>query len=83
MRNGDVRVHDGRILVLPFIEPNDWDARRVGGMDAEAMLRAWQQRLDIVRRRGEPCFIIDVHQWLVTEPDNLRVLAEFLVRYSG
>jgi len=71
------------LLVIPFIMPNDWDARHVAGMTAEEMCRAWIDRLEIVRTMGEPVFVIDVHQWLITEPDNLAALGAFLTNVSA
>ena len=63
-----------RILVIPFIMPNDWDARYVAGMSATSMLEAWKQRLDRVIEIGEPVFVLDIHQWSASQPDNLAAL---------
>ena len=35
----------GRIVVVPFVIPNDWDARVINELSAEEMSAAWQQRL--------------------------------------
>ena len=72
---------DERILVLPFVIPNDWDARWVGDMSAEEMLSAWTRRLDAVVASGEPVFVLDVHQWAISDPENLEVLRSF-IRYA-
>lgn len=66
------------IVVVPFIVPNDWDARRIQKLGAPEMLAAWCERLDAVADADEPCFVLDVHQWLVTEPDNLEALRGFI-----
>lgn len=75
----------GRIFVVPFVIPNDWDARVARGLDAVAMLREWRARLEVVVARGEPVFVLDVHQWLATRPDNAAALRAFLraVRADG
>ena len=67
-----------RILVIPFIMPNDWDARYVAGMSAASMLEAWKQRLDRVIEIGEPVFVLDIHQWSASQPDNLAALQAFI-----
>ena len=70
-----------RILVIPFIMPNDWDARYVAGISADEMLKQWQQRLDRVIASGEPVFVLDIHQWSASQPDNLAALRAF-IRYA-
>ncbi len=70
-----------RILVVPFVIPNDWDARWLGGMSAEEMLSAWTRRLDAVVASGEPVFVLDVHQWAISDPENLEALRAF-IRYA-
>ncbi len=72
---------DGRILVLPFVIPNDYDARYVGDLTASEMAEAWMRRLDVVVDAGEPVFVLDVHQWSISLPDNLEALRTFL-RYA-
>lgn len=67
------------LIVLPFAMPNDWDARYVEGIDADAMLERWLAALDAARASGSPFFVLDVHQWLVTRPDNLAALERFVV----
>ncbi|MCB0874307.1 MAG: polysaccharide deacetylase family protein, partial [Thermoleophilia bacterium] len=72
---------DDRILVIPFVVPNDWDARYIAEMSAEEMLDAWTRRLDRVVASGEPVFVLDVHQWSISDPDNLDALRGF-IRYA-
>jgi peptidoglycan/xylan/chitin deacetylase (PgdA/CDA1 family) len=72
---------DERIVVVPFVIPNDWDARWVADMSAEEMLSAWTRRLDAVVASGEPVFVLDVHQWAISDPENLEVLRAF-IRYA-
>jgi peptidoglycan/xylan/chitin deacetylase (PgdA/CDA1 family) len=72
---------DKRIVVLPFIEPNDWDARYVARMSARETLAAWTRRLDRVVASGEPVFVLDVHQWAVSRPADRAALRDF-IRYA-
>lgn len=72
---------DNRILVIPFVMPNEWDARYVGTMSANEMVDAWTRRLDKVVESGEPVFVLDVHQWAISKPDNLEALRSF-IRYA-
>jgi peptidoglycan/xylan/chitin deacetylase (PgdA/CDA1 family) len=72
---------DQRVLVLPFVIPNDWDARYVGGRSAGEMLDGWKRRLDKVVALGEPVFVLDVHQWSASRPDDLAALRGF-IRYA-
>ncbi len=39
---------DSGILVIPFVMPNDWDARHIYGLTAPEMLAQWKQRLEKV-----------------------------------
>lgn len=71
----------GRIVVVPFVIPNDWDARVINELSAEEMSAAWQQRLDAVVASGEPVFVLDIHQWSASTPDNLAAVREF-IRYA-
>lgn len=66
------------LIVLPFAMPNDWDARVVEGIDAAAMEQRWLDGLDAALASGSPFFVLDVHQWLVTRPDNLAALDRFI-----
>jgi peptidoglycan/xylan/chitin deacetylase (PgdA/CDA1 family) len=66
------------IVVVPFIIPNDYDARMVQNLSASGMLDAWVKRLQIVADAGEMCFVLDMHQWLVTQPDNFAALRQFI-----
>lgn len=72
---------DNRIVVVPFVIPNDWDARYVDDMTPGQMLGAWTSRLDRVVASGEPVFVLDVHQWAVSTPENLEALRGF-IRYA-
>ena len=66
------------ILVIPFIIPNDWDARFLAKQSANEMLAAWRERLTAVVDAGEPTFVLDIHQWIASQPDNLAAVREFL-----
>jgi peptidoglycan/xylan/chitin deacetylase (PgdA/CDA1 family) len=72
---------DKRIVVLPFIEPNDWDARFVARMSARKTLEAWTTRLDRVLESGEPVFVLDLHQWSASRPADRAALRDF-IRYA-
>ncbi len=72
-----------RIVVIPFIIPNDWDARYVGKKSATQMLEAWKTRLDRVVESGEPVFVLDVHQWAISSPENLAALRSFIQYAKG
>jgi hypothetical protein len=72
---------DKRVVVLPFVIPNDWDARYVGGLSAGEMLAGWKRRLDKVVALGEPVFVLDLHQWSASRPDNLAAVRGF-IRYA-
>lgn len=67
-----------RIIVLPFIVPNDWDARYIAGISAERMLEQWKERLEEVAGAGEPCFVLDIHQWIAAQPDNFEAVRGFI-----
>lgn len=69
---------DVRIVVVPFIVPNDWDALHIAGKSPDEMLAGWKARLDHVVDRGEPVFVLDVHQWLISSPPNLAALRGFI-----
>jgi len=69
---------DARILVIPYVEPNDWDARYEEKMTAAQMLAAWKERLDRVIALGEPCFVLDLHQWIACREDNLAAVRAFI-----
>ncbi|MCE9612099.1 MAG: polysaccharide deacetylase family protein [Chthoniobacter sp.] len=66
------------IMVMPFIFPNDWDARFVAGLSAPEMAAAWIRGLDKMAAAGEPCFIINTHQWISSLSDNLAALRTFI-----
>ena len=66
------------IVLVPFIIPNDWDARRIQGLTAPQMQQAWSDRLKVVADAHETCFVLDVHQWLITEPENFVALRGFI-----
>lgn len=70
-----------RILVLPFVVPNDWDAMYTGALSAAQTLAAWTRRLDAVVASGEPVFVLDVHQWAASRPEELEALRGF-IRYA-
>ena len=72
--------HPGRIVQVPFIMPNDWDARYEMSLSAPQMLKEWKTRFVRVMESGEPCFVLDIHQWIACHPDNLKELAAF-IRY--
>lgn len=66
------------ILVLPFIIPNDWDARFESGQSAPEMAAAWLRRLEKVAASGEPCFVLNIHQWIASLSDNLDAVRTFI-----
>ncbi len=70
-----------RIVVVPFIIPNDYDARIVEQLTASEMAAAWIERLDKVVAGSEPVFVLDIHQWSASRPDNLAALRTF-IRYA-
>ena len=70
-----------KILVIPFIMPNDYDARFGANLSADEMLAGWKQRLDRVLENREPCFVLDIHQWSASQPDNLEAVRQF-IRYA-
>jgi peptidoglycan/xylan/chitin deacetylase (PgdA/CDA1 family) len=72
--------HSARIVQVPFVIPNDYDARFEQRLSASGMLEAWKARFVRVMELGEPCFVLDIHQWISSHPDNLRALAAF-IRY--
>ncbi len=75
---GHSNGENARIVVIPFVMPNDWDARYVAKMSADEMLEAWKSRLDRVIEIGEPSFVLDIHQWLISRPENLAALRAFI-----
>ncbi len=66
------------IVVLPFIIPNDWDARFESGQSASEMAAAWVRRLEKVAASGEPCFVLNIHQWIASLSDNLDAVRTFI-----
>ncbi|MBL9119747.1 MAG: polysaccharide deacetylase family protein [Phycisphaerae bacterium] len=66
------------IVVIPFIVPNDWDALFLNKVTPQRMLALWNERLDRVIEAGEGVFVIDVHQWIASRPEEMSVIAEFL-----
>lgn len=67
-----------RVIRIPFIIPNDWDGRQELRMTASQMLEAWKSRLVRVLEQGESVFVLDIHQWSITRPDDLRALRSFI-----
>ncbi|MCB1203343.1 MAG: polysaccharide deacetylase family protein [Verrucomicrobiae bacterium] len=73
---------DGRgIVVVPFVVPNDWDALFVEGLTREQMLEEWTKRLDKMVDEKQPCFVLDIHQWIASRPGDIDVLRDF-IRYA-
>jgi peptidoglycan/xylan/chitin deacetylase (PgdA/CDA1 family) len=66
------------IVLVPYIFPNDWDALRVRRLTTAQMQDAWCQRLKVVADAREPCFVLNVHQWLITQADHLAALRGFI-----
>ncbi|MGZ8202905.1 MAG: polysaccharide deacetylase family protein [Burkholderiales bacterium] len=66
------------IVVLPFIIPNDYDARREQRLSASKMQAAWASRLRATVAAGEPLFVLDIHQWTASQPDNLSAVQAFI-----
>jgi peptidoglycan/xylan/chitin deacetylase (PgdA/CDA1 family) len=75
---GDASDPARSMVVIPFIIPNDWDALYVARDSPDQMLEQWKERLDIVARSGEPVFVIDVHQWIASGTEEIRVLKAFI-----
>jgi peptidoglycan/xylan/chitin deacetylase (PgdA/CDA1 family) len=70
---------DGRrIIVVPFIMPNDWDALRSMKVSPTQMEQMWRERLARVAAQGEPVFVLDVHQWLASAREEMEVLRQFI-----
>ena len=70
---------DGRaIVVVPFVIPNDWDARFLNGLDPAATLAEWSKRLEKMASEKQPCFVLDVHQWSASRTEDLEVLRQFI-----
>jgi peptidoglycan/xylan/chitin deacetylase (PgdA/CDA1 family) len=66
------------IVVLPFIIPNDYDARMQEKLSAPEMQAAWVERLRATVAAGDPLFVVDVHQWTASQPDNLAAVRGFI-----
>lgn len=66
------------IVVLPFIIPNDYDARMQDGLSASKMQAAWAERLRATVAAGDPLFVLDIHQWTASQPDNLAAVRAFI-----
>jgi peptidoglycan/xylan/chitin deacetylase (PgdA/CDA1 family) len=69
---------DSGILVIPFIIPNDWDARYLAGLSGPEMLGEWTRRLDKVSGDGEPVFVLDIHQWIAAQDENFEAVRGFI-----
>jgi peptidoglycan/xylan/chitin deacetylase (PgdA/CDA1 family) len=70
---------DGRaIVVVPFVIPNDWDARFLNGLDPAATLTEWSKRLEKMASEKQPCFVLDIHQWSASRDEDLEVLRQFI-----
>ncbi len=68
------------IPIIPFVYPNDYDGLVILQLDAEALFQAWKKRFDAVYRTTRAPFVIDVHQWLIGQPQYLPALEKF-IRY--
>ena len=66
------------IVVVPFLMPNDYDARFIDKLSAEQMLAAWKRKLLAVRAAGQSVAVLDIHQWLASQPENLAAVREFI-----
>ena len=66
------------IVVVPFLIPNDYDARFIDKLSAEQMLAAWKRKLLAVRAAGQSVAVLDIHQWLASQPENLAAVREFI-----
>lgn len=69
---------DRSIVVVPFLMPNDYDARFGERLSAPQMLAAWKRKLLAVRKSGQSVAVLDIHQWLASQPDNLAAVREFI-----
>ncbi|MEI8106473.1 MAG: polysaccharide deacetylase family protein [Verrucomicrobiota bacterium] len=66
------------IVVLPFIVPNDWDARHHQHLSAPEMAAAWETRLVKTIDTRTNLFVLGIHQWIVAEPGNLDAVRRFI-----
>lgn len=66
------------IVVLPFIVPNDWDARHLQRLSAPEMAAAWETRLVKTIDTRTNLFVLDIHQWIAAEPGNLDAVRRFI-----
>ncbi len=64
--------------IIPFVYPNDYDGLVVMKLDAEGLFRAWKERFDAVYQTTRAPFVIDVHQWLIGQPQYLTALDQFI-----
>jgi peptidoglycan/xylan/chitin deacetylase (PgdA/CDA1 family) len=69
------------IVVMPFIMPNDWDARHLLRLSGPKMQAAWEKRLRTTVDSGTNLFVLDIHQWIAAQPDNLAAVRGF-IRYA-
>ena len=76
VRGDDDATRD--LVVVPFLIPNDYDARFVEKLSAEQMLAAWQRKLLAVRATGQSVAVLDIHQWLASQPENLAAVRAFI-----
>ena len=66
------------IVVLPFIMPNDWDARHLLHLSAPEMAAAWETRLVKTIDTRTNLFVLDIHQWIAARPGNLDAVRRFI-----
>jgi biofilm PGA synthesis N-glycosyltransferase PgaC len=77
-----IRYHtnsDGTLPVIPYIYPNDYDLIVVKGMEADEVFQQWKDRLDFSYNSGRSPFVVDVHQWLIGQPEYLEALRKFVL----
>jgi hypothetical protein len=47
-------------------------------LSAPEMQAAWVERLRATVAAGDPLFVVDVHQWTASQPDNLAAVRGFI-----
>ncbi|NOX38159.1 MAG: glycosyltransferase [Calditrichaeota bacterium] len=68
----------GTLLVIPYVYPNDYDGLYTMQLDARGLFREWKKRFDENYRTARTPFVIDVHQWLIGQPQYLDALKQFI-----
>ena len=68
----------GTLLIIPYVYPNDYDALFTMQRNPRELFQEWKRRFEANYRAARTPFVIDVHQWLIGQPQYLEALRQFI-----